>query len=114
MTALRQARCMKDIATVILCGLIVSAAVVLHATYLLPNHDNEWLLIASERLLAGGTYRTEIVEPVPPLILVLNIPAVILAKLTGLATYTAFSLYVGGCILLSAALAARPLATILT
>ncbi|MFT8245516.1 hypothetical protein [Roseomonas sp. BN140053] len=91
----------------------MALAVALHAVQMMPNHDNGWLLIAAERLLAGGTYRHDFVEPNPPLIIFLNVPAILLARLLGIATYTAFSLYVGGLILLSALLACRFLTVLL-
>ncbi|MEJ0017354.1 MAG: hypothetical protein WDN25_12445 [Acetobacteraceae bacterium] len=95
------------------CGLIAAAACILHARFMVPNHDNDWLLIAAERMLAGGHYWVDFIEINPPLIVILNIPPVILAHLTGTALYTGFSLYVAGLILLSAALFARWLRTCL-
>jgi len=95
------------------CALVAALAFWLHAFHMMPNHDNGWLLIAAERLLDGGTYRRDFVEPNPPLILFLNVPPVLLSRLLGVAPYTAFSLYVCGLILLSAALSARSLAACL-
>src|ERR1700733_12749069 len=36
--------------------LVVAVAFALHAFWVLPNHDNDWYLIAARRLLAGGRY----------------------------------------------------------
>jgi hypothetical protein len=89
------------------CALIGLAAFWLHAFHIVPNHDNDWLLVTAERMLDGGTFRNEFDEANPPLVIFVNIPPVMLARLFGLATYTAFSLYVSALILLSTALAGR-------
>lgn len=45
------------------------------------NYDVSWLLLATKRLLAGGTYAHDFFETNPPLILYLYLPPVILNKL---------------------------------
>ncbi len=89
--------------------LVVAAAVAIHAQHLLPNHDNEYLLIAAERMMAGGDYLREINDPNPPLIMILYMPAVLLARLLQVEPYTAFSIHVGLLILASLWLMAGPL-----
>ena len=102
-----------DAFAVVGCVGIVGAAVALHVLWLLPNHDNAWYLIAARRMLAGGDYMVDFADPNPPLIMLLNMPPVLLARATGMAAYSCFSLYVGLLILVSLALAARPMAACL-
>ncbi len=45
------------------------------------NYDVSWLMHASERLLAGGTYSRDFFETNPPLILYLYLPPVIFSKI---------------------------------
>jgi hypothetical protein len=94
-------------AAIITCALISLAAFWLHAFYIVPNHDNDWLLLAAERMLDGGTFRIDFDESNPPLVIFVNIPAIMLARFFGLAAYTSFSLYVSTLVLLSTALAGR-------
>lgn len=104
--ALRLLRCLAPA----LILLIVAAAVALHAMWLLPNHDNEFLLIAAERMMAGGDYLEAFSDPNPPMIMIVYMPAILLARLLHVDTYSAFSLHVGLLILLAAWVMARPLA----
>jgi hypothetical protein len=86
---------------------VVAVAFALHAFWVLPNHDNDWYLIAARRLLAGGRYGVDFMEPNPPLIILLLAPPVAVADGLGLDTYTVFSAYVCLLILLSVILARR-------
>jgi hypothetical protein len=92
------------------CGLIGLVAFWLSAFHVVPNHDNDWLLVAAGRMLDGGTFRIDFDESNPPLVIFVNILPVLLARLSGLAPYTAFSLYVSVLVLVSTALAARCIA----
>ncbi len=94
------------ITTILLCA---GAAAALHAWWLLPNHDNEFCLVVAGRILDGGTYMTEFQDPNPPLIMLMNIPPVLAARLTGLDVYTCFSLYVGMLIMAALWASAAPL-----
>lgn len=44
------------------------------------NWDVSWILVAAQRLLAGGTYSKNFFETTPPMILYLSIPPVLFAK----------------------------------
>lgn len=48
------------------------------------NWDVSWLMLATRRLLEGGTYSGNFFETNPPLILFLYMPPVILGKVTGI------------------------------
>ena len=86
---------------------IIASAFVLHVSWLLQNHDMDWLMIAAGRLLAGGHYLRDFDEVTPPLILLLLIPPAALASLIGLDPYSVFVGYV--CLLIAgSALLARP------
>jgi len=98
------------IATAVVC---VAVAVAMHVWWMLPNHDNEFCLVVAERILDGGTYMTDFQDPNPPLIMLMNIPPVLAAQLTGWDIYTCFSIYVGVLILLALWGSARPLAACL-
>ncbi len=63
-------------------------------SHFLFNSDVSWLLEASRRLLAGGTYSHDFFEVNPPLILYLLSPVALAIKLFALPTYTALYLYI--------------------
>jgi hypothetical protein len=63
-------------------------------TQILLNWDVSWLLHASEKLLAGGTYANDFFELNPPLILYLYIPALVFTKIFSVSIITALRLYV--------------------
>ena len=91
-----------DTANLIAAGAIavlLAATFVAHIYWFIPNHDNEWYLIATARMMAGGRYITDFMEPNPPLIMLLMIPPVVFARLTQLDPYTAFCLFV--CLLIA-------------
>ncbi len=98
-----------DLAVAALIAVLLAVAFATHTRWLIPNHDNEWYLIATARMLAGGHYITDFMEPNPPLIMLLMVPPVVLAQLTQLDPYAAFSLYVCLLIALSVLLAAPSL-----
>lgn len=58
------------------------------------NPDVSWLMLASQRLLSGGTYSNDFFEVNPPLILYLYAPAVLLAHSLHLAMQTAMTVYI--------------------
>jgi hypothetical protein len=88
-------------ATGILALALVAAACLLHIAWMLQNHDADWMLVASRRMLAGGHYLTDFNEVSPPMILVVIAPAAGLAALLGLTAYPVFVVYVGVLIALS-------------
>ncbi len=53
-------------------------------TTLFLNYDVSWLLEATRRMLAGGTYARDFFETNPPLILYLYLPPVMLSKLSAI------------------------------
>ncbi|MGE0744837.1 MAG: hypothetical protein AB7K86_06295 [Rhodospirillales bacterium] len=72
------------------------------------NHDVAWLLVAAGRLAAGGRYGLDLVEPTPPLALVVMAPALALRDLAGIALYPAYLAWV--CVLVAGAAAlSRPM-----
>jgi len=72
------------------------------------NHDVAWLLVAAERLAAGGRYGLDVLEPTPPLALLVMAPAVAIRDVFGVALYPAYLAWV--CLLIAAAAAlARPM-----
>lgn len=57
------------------------------------NHDVAWYYYAAGRVLDGARLYVDIVDPNPPLVYYLNMPAVWAARLLGLGTQLAFDLY---------------------
>jgi sterol desaturase/sphingolipid hydroxylase (fatty acid hydroxylase superfamily) len=92
-----------------LAGVLVVAAMgfSLHGFWMAANHDNDWYLIVTPRLMAGGRYIADFMEPNPPLILLLTIPSILIEHAAGLGRYVAFSLYISLLILLALGLARR-------
>ncbi len=76
------------------------------------HHDINWYLVATGRMLDGARLYVDIIEVNPPLSFVLTVPAVVAARLTGLAAQPAFVAYVFVLIGLSLQLAARQLAAL--
>lgn len=69
------------------------------ATYILQSHfflhtDMLYLLHAANLLLGGGTYAKDFFETNPPLIIFWYIPAILLAKLTGVNLIIVFRCYI--------------------
>lgn len=63
-------------------------------TTLLFNNDVQWLMTATSRLLADGTYTRDFFEPNPPLILFLYVPPLLLIKYFSLTIITAVKIYI--------------------
>jgi len=63
----------------------------LHAFYIVPNHDNLFMLLGADRLLHGGRFYYDIFDPNPPLIFLLLEPVALLAHLTSVDVYVLFS-----------------------
>ena len=61
---------------------------------ILINWDVSWLMYASKKLVAGGTYSNDFFEVNPPLILYLYIPPVQLAKYAAISAAVALRIYV--------------------
>jgi hypothetical protein len=61
---------------------------------LVPNVDVSWDLLATKRLLAGGTYTHDFFDLNPPLIFFIYIPVIIFTKLCSISTAHALRLYV--------------------
>ncbi len=61
---------------------------------LLLNWDVSWLMHASQRMLAGGSYTNDFFEINPPLILYLYVPPVLLHKITNISIVCSLQLYV--------------------
>lgn len=59
------------------------------------NHDVAWLTVAAARMLAGGSYADSFFEMNMPLAIALHVPALMIARMTHLATSTAMDLWVG-------------------
>ncbi|MGD0288845.1 MAG: hypothetical protein ABSC63_04190 [Candidatus Binataceae bacterium] len=87
----------------------VFAAFWLHAFSIVPNHDNAWFLLATERLIAGGHIYYDVFDPNVPLIYILLSPSAAFSTLTGLDTYVVFSVWVCLLILWSIAQVSRSL-----
>jgi hypothetical protein len=86
---------------------IIVSSFVLHASWLLQNHDMDWMMIAARRLLAGGRYISDFDEVTPPLILLLLAPPAALAAPIGVDPYMMFLGYV--CLLIAGSVfLARP------
>ncbi|HEY6430448.1 MAG TPA: hypothetical protein VIZ17_00570 [Acetobacteraceae bacterium] len=84
----------------ILIVLLLAATFAMHIYWIIPNHDEDWYLIAVARMLDGGRYITDFMEPNPPLIMLLMAPPVILARLMYVEPYYVFALFV--CLLIAA------------
>lgn len=66
----------------------------MYSDWLLPNHDNLWLLIAARRLLDGGHYYHDVFEVNPPLILMLLVPGIWMSSLFSMDPYQGHILWV--------------------
>jgi len=62
----------------------------LHAVVMAPGTDVAWLLVAADRLIAGGTYLEDFYEPNAPLAILIYCPGVYVARLLGLNPYMGF------------------------
>jgi hypothetical protein len=62
-------------------------------TQILLNWDVSWLMHASAKLLAGGTYAKDFFELNPPLILYLYLPAIFITKVFGVTIIIALRAY---------------------
>ena len=82
----------KDLFLLALAGIYLLGGII-QATLLL-NWDVSWLLHATRRLLAGGTYAMNFPDLNPPLIMYLYIPPVLLNKLTHLNIISSLRLYI--------------------
>ncbi len=58
------------------------------------NHDVSWLLHATKRFLAGGSYSQDFFEMNPPMVLYIHIPPVLLAHITKLSLISSVRIYV--------------------
>lgn len=94
---------LATILTVALVLLLLVVAFAIHQYWLIPNHDNEWYLISTERMLHGGRYITDYMEPNPPLIMLLVALPVAVADWLGLPPYPAFISFV--CLLIGLSIA---------
>lgn len=83
----------SNIALIILIGSIYILAWCMQDN-LYFNWDVSWLMEASARLLAGGTYTHDFFENNPPLILYLYIPPVVLTKLFSLNIMISLRIYI--------------------
>ena len=63
-------------------------------TNLLFNSDTSWLMEASRRMLAGGTYTADYAEVNPPMILYIYAPVIMVAKTLSLNVFIILRLYV--------------------
>lgn len=61
---------------------------------LLLNWDVSWLIHATRRLMAGGTYIKDFPDINPPMILYLTIPVILLSKFLSITTIVAMRLYI--------------------
>jgi hypothetical protein len=68
------------------------------------NADNAALLEFARRLLTGGASGIDFYDPNPPLSVLIYVPAVLLAQITGLAAWHSLTLYVLALSILAAAL----------
>ncbi len=75
--------------------------------------DNVYFIQAAQRLLAGGSYLHGFFEPNPPLVILLNIPVIFLAKYTAFNSTDAFRFYVAILGLLSVGLSYNLLSRII-
>lgn len=65
-----------------------------YASVTLPNLDVSWLLIASERLLAGGTFLDDFFEVNWPMAIMIYCPGVWLSQLLGIDIYTGLVVFI--------------------
>lgn len=72
--------------------LIILASILINS-WIYLGHDVSWHLLATQRLLDGGTYTNDFMDINPPMLLYILIPAVLLHKI-GLSLPFAFKLYV--------------------
>ncbi len=63
-------------------------------SHFLFNSDVSWLMVATQRLLSGGTYTHDFFEMNPPMVLYSYIPAVFIAKIFSFPTDIAIRIYV--------------------
>jgi len=103
--ALRRARL---ITLVGLAGILAGTAA-LYIFWMMPNHDNDWWLILTERFLHGGRYLRDYMETNPPILALLLVPPVALELAIGMDRNIPFVLYVVALIALSVALIWRVL-----
>jgi hypothetical protein len=91
-----------------LAGLLVAAGIV-PVLYWGGNHDVAWLLYVARRVVGGAHLYRDIVEINPPLIVLLSVPAAVLAGALGVADVTLFDVGVAALAVGAVALAARQL-----
>jgi hypothetical protein len=71
-------------------SILAAAAVIVRPT----NHDTAWYLHMVETMLEGGRAYVDVVDTNPPLIVLLTVPPVWIARLVGAAPAAAFAVYV--------------------
>jgi hypothetical protein len=74
-----------------------------------PNHDNAYLLAMADGVLRGGRYYNDFFEPNPPLYVILLMPPVLLARISGAGPQAAFLAWISVLIWLSSVLCRAPL-----
>lgn len=94
-----------------LAGLLVAAGIV-PVLYWGGNHDVAWLLYVARRMAGGAHLYRDIIEINPPLIVLLSVPAAVLAGALGVADVTLFDVGVAALAVGAVALAARQLGRI--
>ncbi len=62
----------------------------MHAMVMAPGTDVAWLLVAADRLIAGGTYLEDFYEPNAPLAILIYCPGAYVARLFDLNLYMGF------------------------
>lgn len=78
----------------VLCGLLPCVYVLLRNSM---NYDIAWLVVAAERMMAGGaSMAKDAYDPNPPLSFIFMMPPVLLAKLLPIPVYTLTTLYFFG------------------
>ncbi|MDH3700778.1 MAG: hypothetical protein OEU46_05645 [Alphaproteobacteria bacterium] len=75
-------------------GVLFATGLYRYASITLPNLDVSWLLIASERLLAGGTFRNDFYEVNWLMAIMIYCPGVWLSQLLGIGVYTGLVIFI--------------------
>lgn len=76
-------------------AVLIAAACLAHAGWMLQNHDADWMFIAARRMVMGGHYVRDFNEVTPPMILIVLAPAAAVANLTAYPGYPVFLAYMG-------------------
>lgn len=80
--------------TVVVSGIIFLCIAVVSQFFGYLNPDNAWLVYVANQILAGKELHSEVIETNPPLIVYLTLIPAYFSKLTALADYHSFTLFI--------------------